>query len=90
MFDTIPEIKRVQWGAEIKKLRDEKGMSQRRLAKLAGVDRASLRRFESGESRGNIDLIEKLVEVLGYELELMNRGFPGGFTATPALPEPVA
>lgn len=75
----------VQWGAEIKKLRTEQKMSQRKLAKLAGVDRASLRRFEDGESRGNIELVERLAEVLGYEFELMYRGFPGGFSMPPAV-----
>lgn len=80
----------VQWGTEIKKLRTEQKMSQRKLAKLAGVDRASLRRFEDGESRGNIELVERLAEVLGYEFELMYRGFPGGFSMPPVVPQLVA
>lgn len=81
-----PTLDRIDWGAEIKKLRAGQNMSQRKLAKLAGVDRASLRRFEEGDSRGNIDLVERLAEVLGYELELMHRGYPGGFTEQPELP----
>lgn len=63
------------WGAEVRRIRGEQRMSQRRLARLAGVDRSCLLRFENGESRGNIDLIERLLAVLGYELDMMWRGF---------------
>jgi|GEM_PF-4786626 len=86
----VPAATPMDWGGEIRKLRADQNMSQRRLAKLAGVDRASLRRFEEGASRGNIDLVERLVEVLGYEFELMHRCYPGGFIAQPLEPEPVS
>ncbi len=66
------------WGAEIKRLREAQNLSQRRLASLAGVDRASLARFELGRSRGNLELVEKLVAVLGYEIDMMWHGFVGG------------
>jgi transcriptional regulator with XRE-family HTH domain len=80
---------RMNWGDEIRKIRESQGLSQRRLAKLADVDRASLLRFESGASRGNLDMVEKLVEVLGYEFDLIKTEFPGGFM-TPPPPDPVA
>ena len=67
------------WGREIARIRHDQRMSQRRLARLAGVDRSCLLRFENGESRGNIDLLERLLAVLGYELDMMWRGFAGGF-----------
>jgi transcriptional regulator with XRE-family HTH domain len=73
-----PIRKRTNWGQEIRRLREEQHLSQRRLAKLACVDRASLRRFEDGDSRGNIELIEALAEVLGYELDLIYCGYSGG------------
>jgi transcriptional regulator with XRE-family HTH domain len=50
--DPDEQRKPINWGTEIKKLREGQNMAQRRLAKLAGVDRASLRRFEEGDSRG--------------------------------------
>jgi DNA-binding XRE family transcriptional regulator len=43
---------------------EDRGLSQRRLAKLADVDRASLLRFEKGDSRGNLDMVKKIVEVV--------------------------
>jgi transcriptional regulator with XRE-family HTH domain len=88
--DPDEQRKPINWGTEIKKLREGQNMAQRRLAKLAGVDRASLRRFEEGDSRGNIDLVERVAEVLGYEFELMHRGYPGGFSMPPAVPQLVA
>lgn len=71
----VPERPMFFWGAEIRRLRLAHNLSQRRLADLAGVDRASLVRFECGKSRGNLDLVEKLVAVLGYEIDLVWAGF---------------
>jgi transcriptional regulator with XRE-family HTH domain len=76
----IPARPSAFWGQEIAPIRHDQKMSQRRLARLAGVDRSCLLRFENGESRGNIDLLERLLGVLGYELDMMWRGFAGGFT----------
>ena len=78
------------WGAEVRRIRREQRMSQRRLARLAGVDRSCLLRFENGESRGNIDLIERLLGVLGYELDMMWRGFVVGEPEADAELEPEA
>lgn len=78
----------VPLGVEIRRIRHEQGISQRRLAKLAGVDRASLRRFEEGQSRGNLQLLEAVADALGYELELMFRGFAGGIALHPPWRQP--
>jgi hypothetical protein len=40
---------------------------------LAKVNRSTLRRIEDGTARGDIDLIERLLGVAGYELEAMHR-----------------
>lgn len=79
-----PDRPAVFWGAEIKRLREAQNLSQRRLASLAGVDRASLARFELGRSRGNLELVEKLVAVLGYEIDMMWHGFVGGRLPPPS------
>jgi transcriptional regulator with XRE-family HTH domain len=57
------------WGEQIRTLRDEIGISQRQLAKLAKVNRSTLRRIEAGEARGDIEVIERLLELLGYEMD---------------------
>jgi DNA-binding XRE family transcriptional regulator len=55
-----PAPKRMDWGGEDRKIRESQGLSQRRLAKLAAVDRASLLRYEKGDSRRNLDIMEKI------------------------------
>ena len=57
--DTPPAPSRMNWGDEIRKIREAQGLSQRRLAKLADVDRAALLSFKKGDSRGNLDMVEK-------------------------------
>ena len=57
--DAPPTPPRMNWGDEIRKIREGQGLSQRRLAKLADVDRASLLRFEMRDSHGNLHMIEK-------------------------------
>jgi hypothetical protein len=64
-------------GVEIRRIRHEQGISQR-----------SLRRFEEGQSRGNLQLVEAVADALGYELELMFRGFAGGIALHPLPPDP--
>lgn len=61
------------WGLEIKRIRREQGISQRALASGAKVNRSTLRRIEQGIARGDIDIVERLFDYLGYELEAMSR-----------------
>jgi DNA-binding XRE family transcriptional regulator len=56
--DTPPAPGRMNGGDKIRKIREGQGLSQRRLAKLADVDRASLLRFEKG-TRCNLDTAGK-------------------------------
>lgn len=61
------------WGTLIKSLRDEQGISQRVLAHGANINRATLRRIEKGRTPGDIDMIERVLDYLGYDLEAMQR-----------------
>ena len=56
---TNDDVRPHEQGDEIRKIREGQGLSQRRLAKLADVDRASLLRFEKGDARGNLDMVGK-------------------------------
>jgi len=60
------------WGQLIQELRREKGLSQRRLSEAAAVNRSTLRRIEEGKARVGIDVIERLLEFMGYELEAIH------------------
>ena len=59
------------WGDLVLRLREEQNVSQRTLAALACVNRATLRRLEAGETSGGVDVLERLLNCLGYELEAM-------------------
>ena len=60
------------WGKLIQELRDERGLSQRKLADASHVNRSTLRRIEDGTARGDIDVIERLLSHMDYELEAMH------------------
>ena len=59
------------WGNLIRSLREEQQISQRTLASAAKVNRSTLRRIESGQTSGDIRIIERLLNRLGYELEAL-------------------
>lgn len=61
------------WGNLILQLRTEQHISQRQLAAGAKVNRSTLRRIEEGRARGDIEIMEKLLNYLGYELEAMTQ-----------------
>ena len=57
------------WGVLIKSLRINKQWSQRELAEAAQINRVTLSRIEQGLTKGEIEVIEKVLAVFGYELE---------------------
>ncbi len=57
------------WGSLITQLRKGKGVPQRRLAKLADINRNSLSFIESGKQPPTIYVVERLLGCLGYELD---------------------
>jgi transcriptional regulator with XRE-family HTH domain len=61
------------WGELILELRTERRLSQRQLSVEAQVNRSTLRRIEDGRARCDIDLIESLLRVLGYEIEAIQQ-----------------
>jgi len=71
----VKEPKATDGGASLGKivgeLRREQGISQRDLARMAGVNRNSLRRLEDGLG-GTTEILARVAQVLGYELSLLN------------------
>lgn len=57
------------WGQLIKSLREAQGISQRKLAGHASINRATLRKLERGEPGVAIEIVEKTLLCLGYELD---------------------
>jgi DNA-binding XRE family transcriptional regulator len=58
-FDTL---------VSIKKLRKQKGLSQEKLAELAGLPRRTIVRIESGQKNTTIDTLISIASAMGEEL----------------------
>ncbi|MBE6193672.1 MAG: helix-turn-helix transcriptional regulator [Alistipes sp.] len=57
------------FGANVRKLRLEKGLSQEKLANLANIDRTYLPDIESGRRNLSLVVAEKIALALGVELK---------------------
>ncbi|MFZ6013405.1 MAG: helix-turn-helix domain-containing protein [Bacteroidota bacterium] len=64
-------------GKVIRQVREEKGVTQERLAELAEVDRTYIYRIESGKRSPSVDIIFRLADALkispGNLLDRVNR-----------------
>jgi ribosome-binding protein aMBF1 (putative translation factor) len=61
------ELARHALGSRIEELRRERRLSQRKLAKIIGSDRSTLRLIEAGERLPSAEQLRKLAEALGAE-----------------------
>jgi len=61
----------IEIGRKIKKLREERGISQQRLAELMGVSRPTISQIENGERKICIDELMKLSEIFGISVEIL-------------------
>jgi transcriptional regulator with XRE-family HTH domain len=61
----------------LKKIRKEKGLTQKKLAELSGLSLNAIRKYESGERHPKIENYEKLQNALGLKsvLELEDTNF---------------
>ncbi len=55
----------IKIGIRIKKLREEKKVSQEQLAHLADVDRSYMSKIENGSVHISINILERIVKALG-------------------------
>ena len=67
--DRIKERERI--GARIRELREKKGFDANKLATLAGIDAGNLCRIEQGKYSVGIDILTKIVNVLGAKIDLV-------------------
>jgi transcriptional regulator with XRE-family HTH domain len=56
-------------GKKIREIRTKKGISQERLAYMAGIDRAFMGRVERGERNISIIRLKKIADVLEIQLK---------------------
>jgi len=65
-------------GEAIKSRRKELSITQPHLAELAKVSTNTLYKLERGQGNPSLDVLNKLVEVLGLELKLEVKNLPAG------------
>jgi transcriptional regulator with XRE-family HTH domain len=67
---------RVRFGQKLRKVREKAGLSQERLAELAGLHRTYVSSVERGQRNISLENVERLADALGVSMaELMpNRG----------------
>ena len=59
---------------KLQQLREEKVLSQRELARLAGLTHQTVWRFENGSTKAHPRTIRKIAEVLGVEPKELVKG----------------
>ena len=65
--------------AKLKRLREDKVLSQRELARMAGLTHVTVWRLENGFTEAHAQTIRKIANVLGVESrELVNKGGQNG------------
>lgn len=60
-------------GKDLRRLRQEKGWSQQRLAETAGVIQQNLSAYERGDSDPRLETLGRLLDALGAELRIEPR-----------------
>ena len=61
-------------GQQIRKRRKDLKINQAKLAQLSGIGLNSLSRLESGKGNPTLESLQKIVEVLGFELKFVIKG----------------
>jgi transcriptional regulator with XRE-family HTH domain len=56
-------------GVNIKKIREEKGLMQKEVAKAAGMHPANYNKVEKGEREPSIDSLDKIARLLGLTVD---------------------
>lgn len=62
---------RTRIGKKIRKIREEKGIDAKGLAKLANIDAANLSRIEQGKYSVGIDILSRIAFALGYQIDIV-------------------
>ena len=61
-------------GQQIRERRKDLKINQAKLAQLSGIGLNSLSRLESGKSNPTLESLQKIADVLGFELKFVIKG----------------
>ena len=65
--------KRERIGKRIAQIRMEAGISQYKLAEITGLAPGNIARIETGKYSTGVDLLSKIGDALGYQLDFINK-----------------
>lgn len=65
------------WGHIISDIMKEQRVSQRKLVLASGLSKSTVKRFLRGETRLRTDSLDRMLEALGYEIDLFKLGVRG-------------
>lgn len=68
---TSKNEERIRIGKRIKQIREEKHLEAKTLSMLTGIDAANLCRIEQGKQSAGIDVLSKIANAMGYQIELV-------------------
>lgn len=68
MNEASAAAQRKEWGAALRRRREERNLTQAAVAELTGIDQASVSRVEAGA--GSLDSAIRLAATLGVTLEV--------------------
>lgn len=66
-------VKRMEFGGQLKKLRDKRGISQQVLADFCGISKNTVARYERGERIPNIETAGLIADFFGVTMEYLYR-----------------
>lgn len=73
MTDETLNDKRKAMGESIRAMRTAQGWAQEQLAKIAGITASNLGRIEAGKYAVSLDILNKIAEALGAELQMIEK-----------------
>lgn len=63
-MEDMEQKKEILIGKNIKRIRKEKGLTQKKLGELCGINEANIRKYELGKANPKIETIEKIAKAL--------------------------
>lgn len=59
----------MSFGTNLKKIREEKGLTQEQLAKLVNTSRSNITNYETGKNNASVEMLQKLSNVLNVSID---------------------
>lgn len=73
-------------GKNIKRIRKEKGMTQKQLGELCGINEANVRKYELGKANPKLETVNKIASALGVTaFDIMGVGYFDSITDLKSL-----